>query len=99
MRANMQTYVQVTQVKNDAEWQAEMLKYGYDGCEDMYITVGDFDYNFADDLQIANTRTEEEYAVMCGNEHDRRCYNFTVDVHTCVGGKQWITEEQFDTIG
>ena len=95
----MQTYVQVTQVKNDAEWQAEMLKYGYDGCEDMYITVCDFDYNFADDLQIANTRTDEEYAFMCGNEHDRRCYNFTVDVHTCVGGKQWITEEQFDTIG
>ena len=95
----MQTYVQVTQVKNDDEWQAEMLKYGYDGCEDMYITVGDFDYNFADDLQIANTRTDEEYAFMCGNEHDRRCYNFTVDVHTCVGGKQWITEEQFDTIG
>ena len=31
----MQTYVQVTQVKNDAEWQAEMLEYGYDGCEDM----------------------------------------------------------------
>ena len=95
----MQTYVQVTQVKNDAEWLAEMLKYGYGGCEDMYVAVGDFDYNWADDLQIANTRTDEEYAFMCGNEHDRRCYNFTVDVHTCVGGKQWITEEQFDTIG
>ncbi len=95
----MQTYVQVTQVKNDAEWLAEMLKYGYGGCEDMYVAVGDFDYNFADDVQIANTRTDKQYAFMCGNEHDRRCYNFTIDVHTCTQGKQWITEEQFDTIG
>jgi hypothetical protein len=95
----MQTYVQVTQVKNDAEWQAEMLEYGYDGCEDMYVAVGDFDYIFADDLQIANTRIDEEYAFMCGNKHDRRCYNFTVDVHTCTQGKQWITEEAFETIG
>ena len=95
----MQTYVQVTQVKNDAEWLAEMLKYGYGGCEDMYVAVGDFDYNFADDVQIANTRTDKQYAFMCGNEYDRRCYNFTIDVHTCTQGKQWITEEQFDTIG
>ena len=95
----MQTYVQVTQVKNDAEWQAEMLEYGYAGCEDMYVAVGDFDYNWADNLAIAHTSTDEQYAFMCGNEYDRRCYNFTVDVHTCAQGKQWITEEQFETIG
>ena len=95
----MQTYVQVTQVKNDSEWLDELLEYGYDGCEDMYVAVGDFDYNWADDLAIAHTSTDEEYAFMCGNESDRRCYNFTVDVHTCTGGKQWITEEQFEAIG
>ena len=95
----MQTYVQVTQVKNDAEWLAELQEYGYDNCEDMYVAVGDFDYNFADNLTIANTQADEEYAFMCGNEYDRRCYNFTVDVHTCVEGKQWITEETFEAIG
>jgi len=95
----MQTYVQVTQVKNDAEWLAELQEYGYDNCEDMYIAVGDFDYNFADNVQIANTQADEEYAFICGNEADRRCYNFVVDVHTCVEGKQWITEEAFEAIG
>ena len=95
----MQTYVQVTQVKNDAEWLAELQEYGYDNCEDMYVAVGDFDYNFADNLTIANTQADEEYAFMCGAEWDRRCYNFTVDIHTCVEGKQWITEEAFEAIG
>ena len=95
----MQTYVQVTQVKNDADWLAELQEYGYDNCGDMYIAVGEFDYNFADNVQVANTQTDEEYAFMCGNEYDRRCYNFTVDVHTCTEGKQWITEEAFNAIG
>jgi hypothetical protein len=95
----MQTYVQVTQVKNDADWQAELHEYGYDNCEDMYVAVGDFDYTFADDLTIASTQADEEYAFMCGNEYDRRCYNFSVDVHTCSEGKQWITEAQFSEIG
>ena len=95
----MQTYVQVTQVKNDAEWLAEMLKYGYGGCEDMYVAVGEFDYNFVDDVAVSSVLKDETYAFMCGNEHDRRCYSFTVDVHTCTQGKQWITEEQFETIG
>tara|TARA_B100002019_G_C21180799_1_gene553564 strand:- start:714 stop:1001 length:288 start_codon:yes stop_codon:yes gene_type:complete len=95
----MQTYVQVTQVKNDREWLAEMHEYGYDNCDDMYVAVGDFDYNFADDLQIVHTRTDEDYAFMCGNTSDRRCYNFTIDVHTCAEGKQWITEEAFNAIG
>ena len=96
----MQTYVQVTQVKNDREYLAEMQQYGYgDMCDDMYVAVGEFDYVFADDVQIVSTRTDEDYAFMCGNETDRRCYNFTVDVHTCAEGKQWITEEAFEAIG
>ena len=95
----MQTYVQVTQVKNDAEYLAEMKQYGYDDCCNMYVAVGEFDYVFADDVQIVSTRTDEDYAFMCGNETDRRCYNFTVDVHTCAEGKQWITEEAFEAIG
>jgi len=95
----MQTYVQVTQIKNDAEWKAELLEYGYEQCDDMYVAVGDFDYTFADDLQIVNTQKDADYAFMCGNESDRRCYDFAVDVHTCTEGKQWITEEQFEQIG
>ena len=95
----MQTYVQVTQVKNDKEYLEEIQQYGYDECEDMYVAVGEFDYVFADNVQIVSTQADEEYAFMCGNEYDRRCYNFTVDVHTCVQGKQWITEEQFAAIG
>ena len=95
----MQTYVQVTQVKNDKEWQQELLEYGYDMCEDMYVAVGDFDYTFADDVEVAHTSADEEYAFMCGNEADRRCYNFTVDVYTCAQGKCWITEEAFAAIG
>jgi len=96
----MQTYVQVTQVKNDAEWLAEMHEYGYEGMvEDMYVAVGDFDYTFADDLQIVSTQEDADYAFMCGNASDRRCFDFAVDVHTCTQGKQWITEEQFNEIG
>ena len=95
----MQTYVQVTQVKNDAEWLAEMHEYGYEGMvEDMYVAVGDFDYTFADDLQIVSTQSAE-YAFMCGNANDRRCFDFAVDVYTCKDGKCWITEEQFEAIG
>jgi len=95
----MQTYVQVTQIKNDAEWKAELLEYGYEQCDDMFVAVGDFDYIFADDLQIVSTQKDADYAFMCGDERDRRCYDFVVDVHTCTEGKQWITEEQFEEIG
>jgi hypothetical protein len=95
----MQTFVEVTQVKNDAEWLAELLEYGYDGCEDMYVAVGDFDYNFVNDVPVNSVLKDETYAFMCGNEHDRRCYDFAVDVYVAADGKTYITEEAFGAIG
>ena len=45
----------------------------------------------------------EEYGFMCGNESDRRCYGFTVDVYKAEEADDtfsfWITEEDFEKIG
>jgi hypothetical protein len=45
----------------------------------------------------------ETYGFMCGNESDRRCYGFEVDVYKAEEADGsfsfWITEEQFEAIG
>ena len=92
--------VRVTLVADDAEWRAEFEEYGYD--TDMWATYGDGDV-WRDNVETVRVLKDEEYGFMCGNESDRRCYGFTVDVYKAeeADGNYsfWITEEDFEKIG
>ena len=92
--------VRVTLVADDAEWRAEFEEYGYD--TDMWATYGDGDV-WRDNVETVDVLKDEEYGFMCGNESDRRCYGFTVDVYKAEEADGnfsfWITEEDFEKIG
>ena len=92
--------VRVTLVADDAEWRAEFEEYGYD--TDMWATYGDGDV-WRDNVETVDVLEDEEYGFMCGNESDRRCYGFTVDVYKAEEADGnfsfWITEEDFEKIG
>ena len=91
--------VRVTLVEEDAVWKEEFEQYGYD--TDMWATYGDGDV-WRDNVETVAV-LEEEFGFMCGNESDRRCYGFTVDVYKAEEADGnfsfWITEEQFEEIG
>ena len=92
--------VRVVLVEDDAEWKAEFENYGYD--TDMWATYGDGDV-WRDNVAVTHTLNDEEFGFMCGNESDRRCYGFTVDVHRAEEADGnfsfWITEEDYEKIG
>ena len=93
--------VRVNWVAEDAEWKAEFENYGYG--TDMWVAAGDFDYEWRDNVETVDVLKDEEYGFMCGNESDRRCYGFTVDVYKAEEADGnfsfWITEEDFEKIG
>lgn len=93
--------VRVTWVEEDAEWKAEFENYGYD--TDMWVAVGDFDYEWRDSVETVAVLKEETYGFMCGNESDRRCYGFEVDVYKAEEADGsfsfWITAEDEEAIG
>ena len=62
-------------------------------------TVGDWDYEFKDNVETVDIQEHETYGFMYGCENDRRCWGFDIDVYTCTEGKHWITEKQFEEIG
>ena len=92
--------VRVTLVADDAEWKAEFEEYGYD--TDMWATYGDGDV-WRDNVETVDVLKDEEYGFMCGNESDRRCYGFTVDVYKAEEADGnfsfWITAEDEERIG
>ena len=92
--------VRVVWVEEDAEWKAEFEEYGYD--TDMWAAYGDGDV-WRDNVEVVDVLKDEEYGFMCGNESDRRCYGFTVDVYKAEEADDtfsfWITEEDFEKIG
>ena len=100
MQKILETAVRVIWVAEDAEWKAEFEDYGYD--TDMWAVYGDGEV-WRDNVETVRVLKDEEYCFMCGNESDRRCYGFTVDVYKAeeADGNYsfWITEEDFEKIG
>jgi hypothetical protein len=100
MQKILETAVRVIWVEEDAEWKAEFEEYGYD--TDMWAVYGDGDV-WRDNVKTVDVLKEETYGFMCGNESDRRCYGFEVDVYKAEEADGsfsfWITEEQFEAIG
>ena len=101
MQKILETAVRVIWVEDDADWRAEFEEYGYD--TDMWATYGEFDEEWRDNVETVGVLKEETYGFMCGNESDRRCYGFEVDVYKAEEADGsfsfWITEEQFESIG
>ena len=101
MQKILETAVRVTWVEEDAGWKAEFEDYGYD--TDMWVAVGDFDYEWRDNVETIAVLKDETYGFMCGNTSDRRCYGFEVDVYKAEEADGtfsfWVTEEQFESIG
>jgi hypothetical protein len=100
MQKILETAVRVIWVEEDEEWKAEFEEYGYD--TDMWAVYGDGDV-WRDNVKTVDVLKEETYGFMCGNESDRRCYGFEVDVYKAEEADGsfsfWITEEQFEAIG
>jgi hypothetical protein len=101
MQKILETAVRVIWVEEDADWKAEFEEYGYD--TDMWATYGEFDEEWRDNVETVGVLKEETYGFMCGNESDRRCYGFEVDVYKAEEADGsfsfWVTEEQFESIG
>jgi hypothetical protein len=101
MQKILETAVRVIWVEEDAEWKAEFEEYGYD--TDMWAAAGEFDMEWRNNVAAIDVLEGETYGFMCGNESDRRCYGFEVDVYKAEeadgGFSFWITEEQFESIG
>lgn len=101
MQKILESAVRVVLVEEDAVWKAEFENYGYD--TDMWATYGEWEEEWRDNVKTVAVLEEETYGFMCGNESDRRCYAFEVDVYKAeeADGNYsfWITEEQFEKIG
>ena len=93
--------VRVVLVEEDAEWKAEFEEYGYE--TDMFAYYGDGDLEVRNNLQAIEVLKDETFGFMCGNESDRRCYGFTVDVYKAEEADGnfsfWITAEDEERIG
>jgi hypothetical protein len=93
--------VRVILVEEDAVWKEEFEEYGYD--TDMWASYGDYDEEWRDNVETVGVFKDETYGFMCGNETDRRCYGFTVDVYKAEEADDtfsfWVTEEQYEQIG
>jgi len=93
--------VRVIWVEEDAEWKAEFEDYGYE--TDMFAYYGDGDLEVRNNLQVIEVLKDETFGFMCGNESDRRCYGFTVDVYKAEEADGnfsfWITAEDEERIG
>ena len=93
--------VRVVWVEEDAEWKAEFEEYGYE--TDMFAYYGDGDLEVRNNLQAIEVLKDETFGFMCGNESDRRCYGFTVDVYKAEEADGnfsfWITAEDEERIG
>ena len=93
--------VRVIWVEEDAEWKAEFEDYGYE--TDMFAYYGDGDLEVRNNLQAIEVLKDETFGFMCGNESDRRCYGFTVDVYKAEEADGnfsfWITAEDEERIG
>jgi len=93
--------VRVIWVEEDAEWKAEFEEYGYE--TDMFAYYGDGDLEVRNNLQVVEVLKDETFGFMCGNESDRRCYGFTVDVYKAEEADGnfsfWITAEDEERIG
>jgi len=93
--------VRVVWVEEDAEWRAEFEEYGYE--TDMFAYYGDGDLEVRNNLQVIEVLKDETFGFMCGNESDRRCYGFTVDVYKAEEADGnfsfWITAEDEERIG
>ena len=93
--------VRVVWVEEDAEWKAEFEEYGYE--TDMFAYYGDGDLEVRNNLQVIEVLKDETFGFMCGNESDRRCYGFTVDVYKAEEADGnfsfWITAEDEERIG
>jgi len=101
MQKILETAVRVVYVEYDAEWKAEFEEYGYD--TDMWAAAGEFDMEWRDNVDVVAVLEGETYGFMCGNESDRRCYGFEVDVYKAEEADGsfsfWITEEDYEKIG
>jgi hypothetical protein len=101
MQKILETAVRVIWVEEDAAWKQEFEEYGYD--TDMWASYGEFDLEWRDNVETVGVLKEETYGFMCGNESDRRCYGFEVDVYKAEEADGtfsfWVTEEQFESIG
>jgi len=97
----LDTAVRVVLVEEDAVWKAEFEEYGYN--TDMWAYYGEFDTEWRDNVETVGVFKEETFGFMCGNESDRRCFAFEVDVYKAeeADGNYsfWITEEDFEKIG
>ena len=93
--------VRVILVEEDAVWREEFEQYGYD--TDMWASYGEFDEEWRDNVETVGVLEDETYGFMCGNESDRRCYGFTVDVYKALEADGnysfWVSGEQYETIG
>ena len=93
--------VRVVLVEEDAEWKREFEAYGYD--TNMWATYGEWDEEWREDVFTVEVFEDETFGFICGNEHDRRVYGFTVDVYKAEEADGsfsfWITNEDYATIG